>query len=446
MKKFLLLVTLALSSVGFSQVWTEQTPGYPVSGSYTGDVSIVDASIVWSMVQRTTATNHQTYARTINGGTSWTTGTINVGNTTGLGIGNISAVSATTAWVSAFPTTAGLATQGVYKTTDGGATWIRQAGAAFTANSFINFVHFFNATEGVCMGDKLGNYFEIYTTTDGGTSWTRTPQLNIAATTTNYGYTGKFYVKGNTIWFGTDGGELMKSINKGLNWTKITTPVLDFGGGTVTTEASEFAFRDDNNGIIVKENFNTATTPPTYLSKNVYRTTNGGGVWTEYTPGTGMYHGSVDYAGTSMMVSAGSSTGDFGSSYSLDNGTTWTNIDGLSHTFLKYASATIGYGGGFATGGVGGIFKFTNNLGISSFSENDLVIYPNPVQDVVKISTNNASINAITLSDVNGRTIKTSNFNNFNEVELSVSELNSGIYFLNINTEKGFVVKKLIKE
>ena len=235
----------------------------------------------------------------------------------------------------------------------------------------------------------------------------------------------------------------MKSVNKGLNWTKITTPVLDFGGGTVTTEASEFAFRDDNNGIIVKENFNASGV---YQNKNVYRTTNGGGIWTEYTPGAGMFHGSVDYVGTNMIVSAGSSTGDFGSSYSLDNGQTWTNIDGLSHTCLKFASETVGYGGGFATGGVGGVFKFTNNLGVSTFSGLNITLFPNPAQDVVKIYSLNNTILGSSITDVNGRQIKSNEYTNLSEVELNISDLNAGIYFLTIATEKGTTVKKLIKK
>lgn len=436
MKKILLLFTFISGFYLNAQTWTEQNTGYPVDGSYTGDISIVDANVVWTMVQRTSTTNHQTYGKSTNGGTTWTTGTINVGNTTGLGIGNITASDANTAWVSVFPTTTALGTQGVYKTTNGGATWTKQTTAAFTSASFVNFVHFWDANNGVCMGDKKNGYFEIYTTTNGGTTWTRTPTGNIAASTTDYGYTGKFYVKGNTVWFGTDGGQLMRSTNRGLNWTTINTPIADFGGGTVATSVGEFAFKDDNNGVIQQT-----------VSNTFYVTTDGGANWTTV-PTTGMFWGAIDYAGADMLVSAGSTTGNFGSSYSLDNGTTWTAIDALSHTTVEFLNATVGFGGGFTgTGtGVGGIFKFNNTLKNSQFISSKFSMYPNPTNSVINISNNDDIVmNAISISDINGRTVKQIKVENVNSTQINVSELSSGIYFMNISTDSGNAVKKFIK-
>lgn len=445
MKKLLLFSSLLANTFLFSQTWSEQFTSYPVSGTYTGDVSIIDANNVWAMAQRTTTTNHQRYSRTSDGGATWTSGLINVGNTTGLGIGNVTAVDNLTAFVSVFPTTSGLATQGVYKTTDGGTTWTRQTTAGFVAGSFVNFVHFWDTNNGVCGGDKLGGYFEIYTTTNGGTNWTRTPSANIATSTSNYGYTGKYKVTGNTIWFGTDSGELMKSTDKGLNWTKITTPVADFGGGTVTTTRAEFTFKDDNNGIIVKENYSTATTP-VYLSLNVYKTVDGGVNWTEITPISGIFHGAIAYAGTSMLVSAGSSTGNFGTSYSLNDGTTWTPIDALSHTTLTFKSNTVGFGGGFGTTTTGGAFKFTNNLSTTNFKNNFFSVYPNPGNEIVNIeSSESNSLKEISLIDLNGRTIKNYKFSNLTQTKLDVSDVNSGIYLLNIVSDNGTSVEKFIK-
>lgn len=444
MKKLLLLFIVLISWTSFGQVsWTEQFTAYPVSGSYTGDISIVDANTIWTLVQPTSTTNHQTFSKTTNGGATWTSGSINIGNTT-MAIANISAVDANTAWVAVYPnaTSTPITAQGIYKTTNGGTTWTKQTTAAFGSASFVNFVHFWDANNGVCMGDKQGGYWEVYTTTNGGTNWTRTNALGFSASTGDYGYTGKFYVKGNTIWFGTDNGELMRSVNKGLNWTKITTPITDFGGGTDTTSIAEFAFANDSNGFILKETYSGTT----YTGLVLYKTTNGGSAWTTVTPGTGIFHGSIDFAGTGMLVTGGSTTGNFGSSYSLDNGLTWTNIDALSHTCLKFFSDSVGFGGGFATATTGGAFKFNNTLSNTNFDQNRFVSYPNPAKDFITVSnSDNVLLTDVNITDLNGRTVKTLKVENLSEVEINISDLNSGIYLMNITSDEGKSVKKFIK-
>ena len=448
MKKLLLLSAFFIGAFGFSQTWTQQNTNYVTAGSYTGEVSVVDSNIAWSLVQRTTATNYQQFSKTTDGGTTWTTGTINVGNATGLSIANITAVDANTAWVSVFPTSAALATQGIYKTINGGTTWTKQTTAAYTAPSFCNFVYFWDANNGVCMGDKLGNYYEIYTTSNGGTTWTRTSLFNIATSTGDFGYTGSFCVRGNTIWFGTDAGELMRSTNFGLNWTKITTPVLDFGGGTVTTQRAIYAFKDDTNGIIIKNNID-ATNAVT--SSVFYRSTNGGTSWTTVST-TGFYNGAIDYAGTGMLVtggSSGSSAAGFGSAYSLNDGTTWINIDGIGKTSLNFLNASVGYGGGFTDANdsaVGGIYKFNNALGTTNFVNNKFTTYPNPANTFVNISNNdNILISNIEITDLNGRIIKSVKIGNLNETQINVSDLNSGVYFMNISSDSGRAIKKFVK-
>lgn len=434
MKK--LLLSFSLLALGFTsnaQTWTEQATGYPIASTYTGEISIVDENVAWALAQRTSTVNHQTFSKTSDGGSSWETGSINVGNTTGLAIGNITAVSATTAWVSVFPVSTALATQGIYKTIDGGLTWTRQTTATFNTASFTNFVYFWDANNGVCMGDKKGGYFEIYTTTNGGTTWTRTPSANIAATTTDYGYTGKYFVQGNTIWFGTDGGQLLKSVNKGLNWTVINTPITDFGGGTDPDSIGEFAFKDDNNGVIQETVGNT-----------FYVTTNGGTTWTPTTT-TGMFWGAIAYAGSDMMVSGGSSAGNFGSSYSIDNGVTWTEIDLLSHTSLNFKSATLGYGGGFTEDELtGGAFKFTNSLGNEQFTSTKFKVYPNPTSSVVTISTEGFDAYKLKVTDVTGKVIVTKEFSGA-ENTLDISSYNTGVYFFEINSNNKSETIKIIK-
>lgn len=444
MKKLLLLSLCLAAFTSNAQItWTEQNTNYPVSGSYTGDISVVDENVAWSIVQRVTATNHQRFSKTSDGGATWTTGAINVGNTTNLAIGNITAVDANTAWVSVYPPNASQSTQGVYKTVNGGTTWTKQTTAAFDSGSFCNGVYFWDANNGVAFGDKKNNYFEIYTTTNGGTNWTRTPSSNIPATTTDYGYTGKFYTQGNTIWFGTDGGQLLRSTDKGVTWTVINTPIEDFGGGTDTTSIAEFAFSDNNNGFILKETYDGGT-PNTYLSTTLYRTVDGGANWTIVPVLQGMFHGAIAFAGPGVLITAGSSTDNFGSSYSTDNGSTWTEIDGDSHTSLNIKSATLGYSGGFSTAGLGGAYKMTNTLSNPSFTASKFKVYPNPATSVVTISATDVDSYKLSVTDLSGKTIMTKSLNGM-ENTVDISALSTGAYFFELNSNNKKEVVKILK-
>lgn len=80
-----------------------------------------------------------------------------------------------------------------------------------------------------------------------------------------------------------------------------------------------------------------------------------------------------------------------------------------------------------------------NNHLASSFS-----VYPNPVKDVLNISNSiNAEINAVIVTDINGRTVK--QFNS-NVSQINISDLNAGVYFVNINSNEGNLTKKVVKQ
>lgn len=431
MKKLLLSLFLVGSSGLMAQTWTIQNPNLPVADTYIGDISIVSANVAWGIVQRTgttAATNYQTYTKTTNGGNAWNSGPINIGNTTTLGIANITAADANTAWVSVFPITGTSANQGVFKTTDGGTTWTRQASAAFTTASFVNYVHFWDANNGMCMGDKRDNYFEIYTTTNGGTTWTRTPSANIAATPGgDYSYTNKAFVVGNTVWFGTDNGKLLRSTDRGLNWTVINTPLTDFGGLTDPSSRGEFAFRDDNTGVIQE-----------LESQTLYVTTNGGTTWAP-TSATGAFWGSIGYAGT-VLVSGGSSTGNFGSSYSTNNGTSFTGIDVDSHTSLKFLDANTGWGGGFET-----MFKYNNTLSTADFAAGTFKAYPNPAGNTLNISVADIDSYQLAVTDLTGKTVMQKNLSGMDNT-IDISNLSSGAYFFTMSADGKKETVKILKK
>ncbi len=73
------------------------------------------------------------------------------------------------------------------------------------------------------------------------------------------------------------------------------------------------------------------------------------------------------------------------------------------------------------------------------------MIYPNPAKDVVRLSTDNSQQTTVRVYNVLGMMIEEIEINS-NEIEINVSDYNSGIYFFNIQTENGNVTKKIVVE
>ncbi len=81
-------------------------------------------------------------------------------------------------------------------------------------------------------------------------------------------------------------------------------------------------------------------------------------------------------------------------------------------------------------------------VGIEDVEEGGLAIFPNPVKDVLNINYDKA-INQIDVYDVNGKLVKTLTTVGSS---INVSDLSDGIYMLNMQTEEGLVVRKIVKE
>ena len=92
-----------------------------------------------------------------------------------------------------------------------------------------------------------------------------------------------------------------------------------------------------------------------------------------------------------------------------------------------------------------GVISYYRNILILSTPENELsslTIFPNPAKDKIFFKSNN-SIDAISVLDINGRTIIS--FKNDVVDEVDVSSLNSGMYFIRIESSSGNITKKFIK-
>ena len=88
---------------------------------------------------------------------------------------------------------------------------------------------------------------------------------------------------------------------------------------------------------------------------------------------------------------------------------------------------------------------FTTYLNIPESDNNGIRIYPNPVRDELTIDNVQLIMsNNVEVYDVSGKKIDNCGLSIVNSID--VSTLPAGIYFVKIETDKGIVTKKFIKE
>ncbi|HQV35689.1 MAG TPA: T9SS type A sorting domain-containing protein, partial [Flavobacterium sp.] len=258
--------------------------------------------------------------------------------------------------------------------------------------------------------------------------------IPLPADTGEYGYVNNYHVVGDVIWFGTNYGRIFRSVDKGLNWTVSQSPINDFGG---ESENGSYTFSTETKGLLSSN------------SGQLWSTTDGGENWNTQAFTGPFYLADIAYVpGTSNVVCTGSATGNSGSSYSLDDGATWTQIDnGIQHTFCEFRNSSVGFSGGFSENATSkGIFKYTGTvLALPTTEKAVFSIYPNPATDIITVNGASASIKAIQVVDINGRIVKSLKFDGITETQVNISDLNAGVYVITVSSEEGVSSTKIIK-
>jgi hypothetical protein len=77
--------------------------------------------------------------------------------------------------------------------------------------------------------------------------------------------------------------------------------------------------------------------------------------------------------------------------------------------------------------------------------ENNLRIYPNPANDYIKISAVGSQLSVVKIYNYLGILIDEIKTNS-EELEINISNYNSGVYFVEVVTEKGSLIKKIVVE
>jgi hypothetical protein len=91
-------------------------------------------------------------------------------------------------------------------------------------------------------------------------------------------------------------------------------------------------------------------------------------------------------------------------------------------------------------------FSVSQVLSTSEFLTSKFSVSPNPANDFINISnTDNILVSGISITDLNGRVVKQNTYNNVSDIQVNISDLASGMYMMNIVSDKGAFTKKIVK-
>ncbi|MCA8830790.1 T9SS type A sorting domain-containing protein [Hymenobacter pini] len=440
MKKLLLTLTAALSvSMAAQAQWVLQPFSFAPDGNLA-QIDAVDDNTAWALSDPYfTGEYTNQVARTFDGGQNWTVLTVAQVDTATESIECLSAVSATTAWVATLSDVLG---GRVLKTTNGGSTWtVQSTSTMFQGNrSYPNAIHFFNSNDGVVMGDpaETGQAMEIYYTSNGGTTWTRAANVPVG-TANEFGTIALPAVAGNSIWIPNNKGDIFRSTDKGVTWT-VSRKVA-------STEIETLAFRDTQNGLALISDQNST-------NHLLYRSTDGGVTWSQLNY-TGQLRGFAldNVPGTGNFISVGINFGnnDAGSSYSRDNGQTWTSIEtSFNHFNIDAASATAVWTGAIGLNAAGdpvglGAGKLTSTVLPTREATAVLggSLAPNPsVGGVFRVQwpvVAHKGVLTLTVTDAVGREVLRRTLENTRtgEATLDLSHEKAGLYQVKLTSDAG---------
>lgn len=343
MKHGLVLLSVGLAllpNVGLALMprWTVQTSG--VTARLRG-VSAVSESVAWA------SGSGATVLRTSDGGLTWSKLKV---TDEPLDFRDIDAIDAQTAYVLSIGN--GPVSR-IYKTTDAGATWTMQFQNK-DPKGFLDAMSFWDANHGIVFGDSVDGQFYILTTENGGRNWTRIAPANLphalegegafAASGTNIALYGKTHA-----WIGTGGAakaRVLRTTDGGRTWQVADTP---FAAGQ-STGIFSIAFRDAKHGVIVGGDY----TKEQQAIDNLAITADGGVTW-KLVKGLSGFRSVVAYV-PGMKTPALVAIGPSGADYSLDDGHTWSPIEGRGFdTFSFVPHKQLGW----AAGANGGLAKLT---------------------------------------------------------------------------------------
>lgn len=210
---------------------------------------------------------------------------------------------------------------------------------------FYDAIAFWNAKEGIAMGDPTDGCISIIITRDGGNTWQKVSCDNLpkakegeaafAASNTNIA------IVGDETWIATGGkaSRILYSADKGQTWKVYETPIVQ---GIETTGMYSVDFYDSKNGFAIGGDYTKADVN----EANKIRTSDGGKTWQvvakNANPG---YRSCVQYVpnGNAKELVV---VGFKGIDYSNDAGNTWKHLSDKSFYTIKFINDSTAYAAG----------------------------------------------------------------------------------------------------
>ena len=91
-------------------------------------------------------------------------------------------------------------------------------------------------------------------------------------------------------------------------------------------------------------------------------------------------------------------------------------------------------------------FRSNEVLGDENVGLEKVSIYPNPTNGVINVVSPDARLNTLEIFDVSGRRLQSIDLSTSTQYQVNLSNLQSAVYFIKINTDKGSVTKQIIKQ
>jgi photosystem II stability/assembly factor-like uncharacterized protein len=337
-RRILLLAVLSVL-VGISPAAAAR-PGYAWHDTPTGTaahfrgLSAVSATTAW--VSGYTPTNG-VVLRTTNGGATWLD--VSPPGSAGLQFRDIEAFDADHAVLMSIGNNPG--DFRIYVTADGGQSW-----ALTFVNSeptaFYDCMTFFDSKRGLALSDPSdGLHFRVIATDDGGLTWHLTGTDMPSALPGEFAFAASGQCittdHGHRAWFGTGGAaqaRVFRSDDRGETWTVAPTPI----NSGPTAGVFALAFRGQQHGLAVGGDFLAPTASPDSFAG----TGDGGASWSLLPGAPAEYRSGVTWVDGHTAIAVGPS----GSDVSQDDGTTWQRFDDGSLDTVDCANPTACWASG----------------------------------------------------------------------------------------------------
>lgn len=85
------------------------------------------------------------------------------------------------------------------------------------------------------------------------------------------------------------------------------------------------------------------------------------------------------------------------------------------------------------------------SLSTNNFIKDKVAVYPNPVNNLLYVKSNDYGFLSYNLFDIQGRLIRSEKLNNVNNFEINTDTLTKGVYLVTIDTDSGSFTQKIVK-